>query len=198
MKIEETIKSIITLFDKHIRGAGDRTGVEERVNDYMREFIEPIIKKDFIVCDIGAGDCYTSDYLKNKVDNWFGINKGIDFINNKEKYNISEMDFHFIESPDNFFDLVLAVNVLEHSYMPAVILYELRRITNKYVFLDFPLAICDGGMQCNQENPDHHYLMSMFMWEKMFNIIGLHIEKKRINGGEVQYLLSKKEPAKAA
>lgn len=198
MNIEKTINSIIELFDKHIRGAGDYSGVKGRTDEYMKEFIEPILSKEFLVLDAGAGDCYTAEYLNNKVSNWFGINKGIDLINNHNKYNISEMDFHFIESPDNFFDLVLAVNVLEHSYMPAVMLYELRRVTNKYVFLDFPLAMCDGGIQCNQENPDHHYLMSMFMWEKMFNIIGLKIEKKKITGGEVQYLLSKKEPAIAA
>ena len=194
MQKEYVINEVIKLFDAHIRGAGDPWGVESRVNEYMKEFIEPVLQLNWDVADIGCGDCFTSDYLNGKINSWIGINKGIDLENNKEKYNIKEMDFHFLEFTDNSFDLVLAVNVLEHSYFPSLLLWQLRRISKNYVFIDLPLSLCDNGSFCHQENPDHHHLMSLFMWEKMFKIIGFSIEKKAIYGAEVQYLLKKTMP----
>lgn len=195
---EQKIDEVISLFDKHVRGAGDAPGVEARVKDYMREFIDPIRNANWDVLDAGAGDAYTADYLLGKINSWVGINKGIDLINTQSKYNILEMDFHDLQFEDNSFDLVLAVNTLEHSYFPALYISELRRVSKEYVFIDLPLAMCDGGNHCHEENPDHHYLMSQFMWEKMFNIIGLSIVKKGIYGAEVQYLLKKSNPAIAA
>jgi ubiquinone/menaquinone biosynthesis C-methylase UbiE len=197
MNREEKINKVISLFDAHIRGAGDYPGVVGRTDEYMKEFIESIINKNSSVLDVGCGDCYTYEYLKDKVAVWEGTNKGIDLENNKYKYPIYEMDMHFLNYEDNFFDLILAVNVLEHSYFPAMMLYELWRVTKQYVFLDFPLSMSDGGSHCHQENPDHHYLMTQFMWEKMFRIIGFSIVNKKIIGAEIKYLLQKKVPLKA-
>jgi ubiquinone/menaquinone biosynthesis C-methylase UbiE len=194
---EEKINDVISLFDKHIRGAGDVPGVIGRTNDYMTEFIDHLLQKDWNVLDCGAGDGITSDYLQGKVSSWVGINKGIDLTNNINKYNIKEMDFHFLEFEDNYFDLVLAVNVLEHSYFPAMMLYEIRRVSKEYIFIDLPLSMSDGGSQAHQENPDHHYLMTKFMWKKMFNVIGLQVIRERNSGAEVQWLLRKCEPAVA-
>ena len=180
MQKEYAINEVIKLFDAHIRGAGDPWGVEARVKDYMKEYIEPILTKDSKIFDCGCGDCFTSDYLNGKVRSWTGINKGIDLTNNLEKYNIKEMDFHFLDFEDDSFDICLAVNVLEHSYFPTLLLWQLRRVTKEYVFIDLPMALCDNGNFCHQENPDHHFLMSQFMWEKMFRIIGLEVVKKSI------------------
>jgi len=190
----ETIEKVTALFDAHIRGAGDLPGVKARTDEYMREFIEPILKPEWKVFDCGAGDCYTSDYLEGRVREWWGINKGIDFENNKDKYDIIQSDMHFLASADDQSDLVLAVNVLEHSYFPALMLYELRRVSKEYVFIDLPLSLSDGGSQCHQENPDHHYLMTKFMWKKMFKVIGLEVLKEKISGAEVQWLLRKTTP----
>lgn len=195
---EQKIDDVISLFDKHVRGAGDPTGVEARVKYYMREYIDSIRNATWNVLDAGAGDAFTADYLLGEVNSWVGINKGIDLINTQPKYNILDMDFHDLQFEDDSFDLVLAVNTLEHSYFPALYISELRRVSKEYVFIDLPLAMCDEGSQCHQENPDHHYLMSMFMWEKMFNIIGLSIVKKGIFGAEVQWLLKKSNPAIAS
>ena len=190
-KIEEKILDVIYEFDKHIRGAGDKPGVIDRTKDYMKKFIDGILTPESRVLDVGAGDCVTADYLEGKVKYWEGINKGIDLINNTEKYNIKKMDMHFLDYEDSSFDIVLCVNVLEHSYFPLMVLSELKRVSSKYIFIDIPMAVGDGGIKSNEENTDHHYLMTKFMWEKMFIRLGLTLLKKEIAGAEVRYLLQK-------
>lgn len=197
MNKEQKIIAVSELMSKHIRGAGDLPGVIDRMNEYMKNFIDPICFKDMRTLDVGSGDCSTADYLSKYSGIWLGINKGIDYDNNKDKYNIVDMDFHFLDFPRDSFDLVLAVNVLEHSFHPALFLFELRRVAKSYVFIDLPLDMSSGGQHCHEENPDHHYLMSNYMWKKMFNIIGLEVVKERTYGAEVQWLLKKCEPAVA-
>lgn len=187
--MEEKIQAIIEELDLHIRGAGDYDGVKARVNDYMEEFIVFLLTPETKVLDVGAGDCYAADYLQGKISYWEGINKGIDWDNNKDKYNLKNIDFHFLPYKDNSFDLVLAVNVLEHTYFPIVFLSEIARVSKKYVFLDFPLAVGDGGIAANEDNPDHYFMMTQRLWEKVFTKLKFKIEKKKITGGEVQYLL---------
>jgi len=191
MRIETKLKNIIEKLDSEIRGAGDKEGVKDRTKTYMEKFIDPIIQKEWFVLDVGAGDCATSDYLKDKVAYWEGINKGIDWENNKDKYNIKYKDFNFLDYPDNSFDLILAVNTLEHSYFPMAMLYEMHRVTKNYLFLDFPLAVGDGGIEASEDNPDHYFMMRRNMWEKIIYRIGFKIEKVEVAGAEIQYLLKK-------
>lgn len=187
MKLEALIKK----YDELIRPAGDPWGVTARDNQFIKEFLDDILQPEFRVLDVGCGDCLLSGLLNNKISYWEGVNKGPDFVTSKEQgFNIKEMDFHDLQHPDNSFDLVIGISILEHAFCPPLLLSELFRVSKKYVYLQFPQADIVTGLSY-EDNPDHHYLMSVKLWEKMFRIAGFEIVKKGTDGGELQYLLTK-------
>jgi ubiquinone/menaquinone biosynthesis C-methylase UbiE len=192
----EKIEKCTELFNSLIRPAGDPWGVQGKLDNFFPEFLTPIIGLNFRILDIGAGDCLTYEYLKERVQKgelyWEGINKGGDLETSKAKgYNVKDMDFNFLEYEDNSFDLLIAVSVLEHSICPPLMLMEMYRVASKYVFVRFPAINAEGGILSYEENPDHHFIMNKAMWEKMFKIVGFSIEKSGLDGGELQYLLKK-------
>lgn len=188
--MQEKIQKIIGFLDKHIRGAGDYTGVKERTRCYLEKYIYPRLKKDWFVLDVGAGDCLTAELLKDKVCRWDGINKGIDQENNIEKYNTVEMDFHNLNFANNSFDLVISVNTLEHAYFPMLMLYEMNRVSKEYIYLQVPVPSFISGLPYDN-HPDHYFVCSDLCWENIFSKLELSIVEKGIAGGEYQWLLKK-------
>jgi hypothetical protein len=52
--------------------------------------------------------------------------------------NVKKMDFHFLDYPDNSFDLVFARHSLEHSPMPLLALMEWERVSKYWLGLVLP------------------------------------------------------------
>lgn len=183
---------ILDLFNEHIRPAGDPWGVTDRANQYIEKYLNPILTKESRVLDVGAGDCLNCNLLKDKIAYWEGINKGPDVVTSQEQgYNVKDMDFHFLEYPDNSFDLLIAVSTLEHAACPPLMLSEMHRVTKKHVFVQMPVPVEISKLTSYEDNPDHHFIISTKLWEKMFRIIGFGIVSQGIHGGEYQYLLTK-------
>lgn len=189
MNKEKKLDKIVSLLDEHIRGAGDYSGVEVRTKLFLEKYIYPIINSEFRVLDVGAGDCLTQKYLSDKVVEWIGINKGIDQENCKKKGTI-EMDFHDLEFKDNKFSLVISVNTLEHAYFPMLMMFEMNRVSNRYIYLQLPIPAFISGLPYDN-HPDHYFVCSDLCWENMFEKLGWKIIKKGKAGGEYQWLLEK-------
>jgi len=190
MNKEEKINKIIDIMNLHIRGAGDYEGVKNKVDFYMEKYLLPIITPTFKILDVGAGDCFTADYLKDKVAYWEGINKGIDWENNKEKYNIKNSDFNFMDYKSNSFDLLISVSTLEHSYFPLMMLAEMNRISKKYIYVQLPAPERESGIPYD-DHPDHYFVLSRKGWINIFKKFNLKILKNGTDGAEYQFLLEK-------
>jgi len=184
------IKTIIEILDKHIRGAGDATGVMVRTKAYLKKYIYPHLKPAWKVFDCGAGDCATQELLKGKVTSWTGINKGIDQVNCVEKNKTIYMDFHDLKFDSNSFDLVISVNTLEHAYFPLLMMFEMNRVSKEYIYLQLPVPGFISGLPYDN-HPDHYFVCSDLAWENMFKKLEWEIVKKGTEGGEYQWLLRK-------
>jgi len=178
--------------EQYIRGAGDYSGVTQRMKSIIADNLNEVITPSTRVLDVGAGDCVSYELLKDKVASWEGINKGIDLTNTKETHNIKDMDMHFMDFGNGQFDLVLCINTLEHAYCPLLVIFEIFRVTSHYAYFQIPVPAALGGIPSYEETPDHYYIMSPLMWEKLFSKAGFKIIKKDKLGGEYRYLLTKK------
>ena len=190
MDKEQKLNKIIELLDTHIRGAGDVAGVMGRTKEYMEKFIFPRINSEAKVLDVGAGDGCSYEYLKDKVNSWTGINKGVDQVVNGQKYNTIEMDFHNMSFDSNSFDLVMSVNTLEHAYFPMLMMYEINRVSKDLIYIQMPMPQLISGLHYDS-HPDHYFICSDVSWENMFSKLGWEIVDKGIAGGEYQWLLKK-------
>ncbi|GAB4274519.1 MAG: hypothetical protein Kow0080_23010 [Candidatus Promineifilaceae bacterium] len=83
------------------------------------------------ILDVGADECHLKKHLPNP-ENYWGIGLGgtPDQIVNLEKESIP--------FPDNSFDTVLCLDVLEHIDNPHHIFDELCRVSRKYVIISLP------------------------------------------------------------
>lgn len=96
------------------------------------------------ILDVGCGEGFTLLKLKNEK-----IGKSLSGIDNLDTaikigkkihptLNIKKGDIYKLPYPDNSFDLVLCMEVLEHLDKPKAALKELRRVSSKYVLLSVP------------------------------------------------------------
>lgn len=187
--MENKIKKIIEILDVHIRGAGDYEGVKMRTQSFLDKFLNKNIQDGWSILDIGAGDCLTCELIKKSV-RWVGINKGIDWEINKDKYPIINTDFHNLDFDSNSFDLVISVNTLEHAYFPMLMLFEINRVSKNLIYIQIPVPSHISGLPYDN-HPDHYFVCSDLSWENIFNKLGFEILEKAIAGGEYQYLLRK-------
>lgn len=190
MNKEEKLEVIIGHLDKHIRGAGDASGVDQRTKGFSEKYLYPILKDNFKVLDVGAGDCMTQKYLSDKVKSWIGINKGIDQENCVKTHGTMFMDFHELNFDSNSFELVISVNTLEHAYFPLLMMYEMNRVSSEYIYLQLPIPGFISGLPYDN-HPDHYFVCSDLCWENMFKKLEWEIVKKGTEGGEYQWLLRK-------
>ncbi|PWB38881.1 MAG: hypothetical protein C3F02_01285 [Parcubacteria group bacterium] len=58
--------------------------------------------------------------------------------NRNPQVSVSQESIYRINSPDNNFDLVIALEVLEHLEKPTEALTELKRVTKKYCLISVP------------------------------------------------------------
>jgi len=95
------------------------------------------------VLDVGCGDGYLCHVLASKaLENVVGL----DFANSRMQYakatfpavGFVQGDVCLLPFDDNSFDLVTAVEVMEHLERPELALGELRRVSSRYVLLTVP------------------------------------------------------------
>jgi len=117
---------------------------DETNNDVVvraKRMILPLLPKEAIkILDTGCGDGYLVNQLRKK-----GLDAvGIDLSNERVSYARKRYGNHFgvssiyeLKFEDNYFDLSIASEVIEHLEDPAKALKELKRISKK-IILTFP------------------------------------------------------------
>ncbi len=116
----------------------------------VRNFIEKIIgycKKinPESLLDVGTGEGYILNEIYNKLSNLkliIGTDIGKNVIR-KAKFRFKEIDFvissiYSLPFESDFFELVMALEVLEHLENPESALNELKRVTSKWILLSVP------------------------------------------------------------
>lgn len=103
-------------FDKHYQVAGG--------------YINNINKKDIKVLDIGCADEHLKAFLKDDI-NYYGL----DF-DGKHSFSVDLDQGNKIPVEDNFFDVVVCLETLEHVSYPKIIMEEIIRVGKKgFIFI---------------------------------------------------------------
>lgn len=88
-------------------------------------------------------------------------------------------DYHWLQHPDNSFDMVFASHALEHSPMPFFALTEWKRVTKKYILIVVPRLTHDDEWNdylCNYKG--HFSCFTKEGWRNLFSVAGLKIVKE--------------------
>jgi ubiquinone/menaquinone biosynthesis C-methylase UbiE len=95
----------------------------------VKKALESLPKKKGGVClDVGCG----ARLYKELVESCGYAYDGMDI---KPLPGVTEGDAHNLPYPDKSFDLVLCIDVLEHTQMPEKVLSEIKRVTNEFGFI---------------------------------------------------------------
>jgi hypothetical protein len=127
--------------------------------DVLEKFCRNLIFDNVI--EFGCGTAPSLDILKSWGKTTFGVTLKDEVVNHP---TIRE-DMHFTNLPDTSYDLVIARHVLEHSYMPLILLMEMRRVAIKYALVVVPTS--DKKMI---EWPNHYSVLPKENWEHLFKL----------------------------
>lgn len=97
------------------------------------------------VLDVGCGEGFCQCIFEEfGVKEYLGLSLGEDVvIAKKNGRTVKEMDFNFVDLPDDSFDLVFARHALEHSPFPIITLMEWHRLSYRWLILVLPKPL-DG------------------------------------------------------
>lgn len=91
------------------------------------------------VMDVGCGEAFLQPWFELVGMEYAGVCRGEDFLKaSSMRRTVYDMDFHFLDFPDERFDLVFSRHALEHSPMPLLALMEWHRVAKKFLILVLP------------------------------------------------------------
>jgi len=133
-------------------------------------FISNLIQEGKVktVLDAGCGQGNAFSIFNKSGVEIIGIGIGND---NKEAkknfpdFDVREMDMHFLEFPDEHFDMVFARHILEHSPMPLLALMEWHRVTRPEGYL---VVVVPHHENVVQGGINHYYMLSPVQWKVLF------------------------------
>lgn len=116
---------------------------------YFLSVIEKIFKlidqNDLKILDAGCGEGFVTEHIYHSCNksNVYGVDVSPEAIEYAMKYQNPNIKFFVgnalkLDFCDNEFDVACAFEVMEHLSEPEKLLYELCRISKKYVFLSVP------------------------------------------------------------
>lgn len=110
-----------------------------KISKLLPEDAETILE---VACGAGYSTQYLSGNLKGKIFEASDVNEELVGMAREKNPQIliNVESIYALKRPDNSFDLILALEVLEHLENPEAALRELHRVSNKYVVLSAPNA----------------------------------------------------------
>ena len=91
------------------------------------------------VLDVGCGQGVAYPFFREVGVDYTGIALGEDVgVCLQQGIKVQQMDFHFLEFPDNSFDMVFSRHSLEHSPMPLLALMEWERVARDFLCVILP------------------------------------------------------------
>lgn len=111
-------------------------------NNSLLSYLQRINPKTIL--DVGCGEGFTLEFLKkNRVgDSLEGIDSLDEAIDLGKKLHtdlkLKKGDIYKLDYKNNSFDVVICTEVLEHLTNPSEALFELKRVTRKYLLLSVP------------------------------------------------------------
>lgn len=153
----------------------------------QKKFIEENCEKFNSVFEIGAASGYNLSLYKNEGKDVFGIepsstNKKIAFENyGVELYDNTFQQYLKEDKRKNKYDLIFLSNVLEHIVNPMECIENLKKYSNKYIFIEVPTfdyKISDEVF--GMFSDEHVNYFSFKSLQNMMNKAGYHILNARI------------------
>ncbi len=145
------------------------------------------------VLDLGCGDGLLFDMLGDKISKAVGLDISPQAVEKCHEKGIEAVVHSFDEPvpyPDNSFEYVVLLDVLEHVYDPATLLAEAARVSSKYVIVGVPnfsslparLQTLRGKVpENNQPHKGHVYWFNEFVLQGVVSKAGLRMVEKRMN-----------------
>lgn len=91
------------------------------------------------VLDVGCGQGVAAPFFRELGVEYTGIGLGEDVdVCHQNGLHVLRMDYHFLEFPDDSFDLIFSRHSLEHSPMPLLALMEWERVSSNYLCVVLP------------------------------------------------------------
>ncbi len=154
-----------------------------------------LVRQNSKILDIGCGDgLFMNLLIENEIKNVYGVDCSDAAIDKcvKKDLNVVKVDLSCEKLPyeDNFFDCVVALDVLEHTLKPEIFLKEMIRVSNHKLiigvpnFSSFPARIqMFLGMvpENNIEKKGHAYWFNKKILENLLVKNGLQIEDIKFN-----------------
>lgn len=142
------------------------------------------------VLDIGAGQGFAQPIFEAAGMAYSGIALGVDVKKAREAgCNIKEMDFHFLDFPNDKFDLIFSRHSLEHSPMPVLALMEWHRVAKKYLCVVLP-----NPHQVSWACPNHYGVMTRVMAINLMERAQFRIIRDHKDDFEYWFLCEKMKP----
>ena len=124
------------------------------------------------VLDVGCGQGVALEMFRDQGLDAVGITLGEDAeVCRAKGLNVLEMDFAFLEFPDQSFDLVWCRHALEHSIFPYFTLHELHRVLKPGGVLYVEVPAPDTAAK-HQRNPNHYSVLGKSMWLELIRRVG--------------------------
>ncbi|MDB5237316.1 MAG: metW [Parcubacteria group bacterium] len=145
------------------------------------------------VLDLGCGDCLLLEQLKRKAIDGTGLDLSGEAINKCHAKGISAQIHSFdqpLPYPDDSFDYVVLLDVLEHLYDPAVVLREAARVSSKYVIVGVPnfsslpariQTLLGNVPENNRPHKGHVYWFNDRVLQKVITAAGLTEVERKMN-----------------
>lgn len=181
-----------TNWDKYLtRIAGDIYPQPEDEEHYgwakfiINKWVTALQPRPTNVLDVGCGEAFTQILFNKLGIKYDGVTLGLDVVEAQEMgRNVKQMDFHFLDYPDNSFDLVFSRHSLEHSPAPLLALFEWRRVCRGWMILILP----DPG-NWGWAGKNHYSVMSIDQIKFLLGRAGFRaIWQDTQNGVEYRFL----------
>jgi methionine biosynthesis protein MetW len=166
---------------------------EDQAIQFRHKATLEMVEKDSTVLDLGSGDGLLLSLLKEKSITGKGLDLSEEGVAKANAKGLDTKVFDFgnrLPFPDNSFDTVIALDVLEHLYDPESLLKEAKRVSKRNVIIGVPnfsslparIQVILGRVpENNQPKKGHVFWFNYNVLKTMFARNSLTISKIKSN-----------------